>query len=70
MMIIDHQHWYTMMMMIVYWYLFSNHYTRECIHTGESMERSHRQGPPATATNSVTRSGGGIYAIASSHRKL
>jgi hypothetical protein len=24
------------MMMIVYWYLFSNHYTRECIHTGES----------------------------------
>ena len=24
-----------MMMMIVYWYLFSNHYTRECIHTCE-----------------------------------
>ena len=23
------------MMMIVYWYLFSNHYTRECIHTCE-----------------------------------
>jgi hypothetical protein len=21
--------------MVVYWYLFSNHYTRECIHTGE-----------------------------------
>ena len=24
-----------MMMMIVYWYSFSNHYTRECIHTCE-----------------------------------
>ena len=23
-------------MMIVYWYSFSNHYTRECIHTCES----------------------------------
>jgi len=23
------------MMIVVYWYLFSNHYTRECIHTGE-----------------------------------
>ena len=29
------QHKVMMMMMIVYWYLFSNHYTRECIHTGE-----------------------------------
>ena len=24
-----------LVMMIVYWYLFSNHYTRECIHIGE-----------------------------------
>ena len=24
-----------MMMIVVYWYLFSNHYTRECIHTCE-----------------------------------
>ena len=24
-----------LMMIIVYWYLFSNHYTRECIRTGE-----------------------------------
>ena len=26
------------MMMIVYWYLFSNHYTRECIHTCEKRK--------------------------------
>jgi len=25
----------SMMIIIVYWYLFSNHYTLECIHTGE-----------------------------------
>ena len=24
-----------MIIIIVYWYLFGNHYTRECIHTGE-----------------------------------
>ena len=31
-------HWparISQMMIIVYWYLFSNHYTRECIHSGE-----------------------------------
>jgi len=27
--------WQGHVMMIVYWYLFSNHYTRECIHTCE-----------------------------------
>jgi hypothetical protein len=31
-----------MMMMIVYWYSFSNHYTRECIHT---CERERTCGP-------------------------
>jgi hypothetical protein len=31
--------------MVVYWYLFSNHYTRECIHTGErDLSGSSRNG--------------------------
>ena len=29
-----------LVMMIVYWYLFSNHYTRECIHIGETKKRA------------------------------
>lgn len=30
----------SLMMMIVYWYLFSNHYTLECIHRCEKKERN------------------------------
>jgi len=37
-----------MMMMIVYWYLFSNHYTLECIHMCEEERNvSPLKGPRA-----------------------
>jgi len=29
-----------MMIIVVYWYLFSNHYTLECIHTGEKKKKA------------------------------